>query len=372
MPVKIVAFRFLFPAYTRTKHWEGRHGTHDKVRSIRDEKGKFRVGYLKHAARCVLGFCIAFATLTAFAVDPPQVTAGLSWLSGRVQQDGSLAGESASRGSAFQARVETLTTLRQLASAPTALADRVSQDSTAAVEVLARKAAVLAPLGRDTSTTISALLARQNADGGFGGASGYQSNTLDTAYALRALKAASPASAAIGPAIDYLKAVQASSGAFAIAGEDSIFVTAEALQAMAAFAATQQVATSIASARSWLLAQQQQGSYNDTLKNAVGVLALLSASNDTAGLPAVVGALAASQLADGSWEGDPYLTALALRALGAAAQVLPIASTGQVSGTVLADATGAPLDGVSISLAGPATAGGLTCAANHSKRDHLS
>lgn len=179
-----------------------------------------------HRVRSAIALSWICFSLSAAAANPLEVDRGLAWLAQQVQPNGTLSGESASAATVFQARVESLTTLRQLSSAPPSLADLVAQEPALAVEILGRKAGSLAALGRDVSAATAALLARQNADGGFGGAQGYQSNPLDTAFALLALKAAgSTQSAAIGGAVAYLQSSQAPNGSFAIAGEPLVYVT---------------------------------------------------------------------------------------------------------------------------------------------------
>src|SRR4051812_25233618 len=121
--------------------------------------------FLRRLAVALLGVL----SLAASAANPPEVDRGLAWLSAQVRADGSIAGEGASVATPLQARAETLLTLRQLATAPTALAATVASEPATPNEYLAREAAVLAPLGIDVSAKVVALLATQNTDGGFGG-----------------------------------------------------------------------------------------------------------------------------------------------------------------------------------------------------------
>jgi hypothetical protein len=82
--------------------------------------------------------CAAIAFTSAFAsANPPAADRGVAWLSLQTQANGSIAGEAASIATAFQARSETLATLRQLSTALTTLADltarRISPDQATAI-----------------------------------------------------------------------------------------------------------------------------------------------------------------------------------------------------------------------------------------------
>jgi hypothetical protein len=138
--------------------------------------------------------CLAAACAASLAFATPEVDRAVAWLQSQPQPGGSLAGEVASIATPLQSRAEALVALQQLATAPTAVADLISQEADSATEYSARKVIALAPLGRDVSASLTAVLSAQNADGGLGPAPGYSSDVLDTSYALlaRAVSATSP------------------------------------------------------------------------------------------------------------------------------------------------------------------------------------
>lgn len=307
--------------------------------------------------RALLGLVSFALALSAAAADSQEVQRGLGWLTQQPRADGSVAAESSSIAHPLQVRAEVHATLRQLASAPAPLADRVAGESAEVVEFMARRISTLAPAGRDVTPIVTALLQRQNADGGFGGATGYRSNALDTALALRAFKASGASqSTAIANAVAWLQANQASNGSFVIGDPDSVYSSAEALQALSAHAATYPSATTINAARAWLIGRQQQGSYGSAFQNAEAILALIGSSVDTAPLVSPVAALKGAQGPNGDWGGDPYVTALAVRALAAADEVVPPSSTGQISGVVVETASGDAHAGVQVQITGPQAA----------------
>jgi sugar lactone lactonase YvrE len=319
--------------------------------------GEDRVAYFTRIARAWFCFVLALASLPVAASNPPEVDRALAWLAQQPQANGTLAGEAASIATPLQARAETLVTLKQLGTAPTALGDIVAQEPSTATEYAARQVIALAPLGRDVSVAMAAVLAAQNTDGGFGGAPGYSSDALDSAYALLALKAgASANSNAISKALGYLQGTQGTDGSFGINDQPSVFVTAHALQALNAFAQTFALTANIQSAKTYLTGAQTNGAYTTVLDNATAALGLSGATLDTSVFSGAQASLKSTQAADGSWADDPYLTALAIRALVATASAPPPATTGQVSGNVVDQATGTPLAGVQVQLTGAGTA----------------
>jgi sugar lactone lactonase YvrE len=318
------------------------------------------LAHLRGLTRALVCAAFAFSSVIATA-NPPAVDRGVTWLSQQARADGTVAGEAASIATAFQTRTETLTTLKQFSTAPTALADLVSTQSEDGTEYLARKIATLAPVGRNVSASVTALGALQNADGGFGGAAGYQSNALDTAFALLALRAAgSTSGSAASNAIAYLVASQGTDGSFAINEQSTVYVTSYALQALNAFAQTNSVTNSVQSAKNWLVSAQTAGAYAAVLDNALAAIALVGSTTDTTAYAGTQVVLNNSQLADGSWSDDPYLTSIVIRALVAAGAAPPPSTTGQIGGTVVDASTGTSLAGVLAQASGAGSASATT------------
>src|SRR5437879_11149422 len=131
---------------------------------------------------------------------------------------------------ALQNRTETAQTLKTLSTLPANLADAISGETEGNTEYLARSIACLALAERDASALVSALSDRQNPDGGFGGGPGYDSNALDTGWALIALKSAK-AFAPVSPALGYLIFAQASDGSYSAPGRPDVEATAIAVLA---------------------------------------------------------------------------------------------------------------------------------------------
>ncbi|MFZ3173260.1 MAG: carboxypeptidase regulatory-like domain-containing protein [Thiobacillus sp.] len=302
-------------------------------------------------------FLLVFASALAQAAPSPEIQKGLDWLQAQVQADGSLAGESASLATPMQGRTETLASLKLLATIPAPLVNAIAGDTEDNTEYLARQAISLSFAGQNTDTSITTLLARQNADGGFGGALGYESNPLDTAWAMLALNAAnSNNSPAILAITNYLLASQDAGGGYSVSGNSShLYITAIAATALQVSSNSPATANALNKANTWVLSHQSaDGSWGDAAETSVVYLALLGSISDSGLQSGVTAYLVSQQGIDGSWDGDSYVTTLALRALSA--QPKPAPTTGNVVLHVVDGSTGQALAGASAIIQGTANA----------------
>jgi hypothetical protein len=311
-----------------------------------------------------LAFVIAFVSLSAAPARAqgmsPEVSRGLSWLQGQVQANGSLANEAASIATALQNRSETAQALAALASVPPSLSDAVAAEPDANTEYLARQAIALIAAGRDAAAQVNLLLLRRNADRGFGGGPGFESNPLDTAWTVLALARAGQGAGAIArDARAYLMASMQADGGIG-APNDLARVEYGAL----ALFALQTVgdgstATAVRTLLAWMLQRQAaDGSWqSDVHLTAISLIAIAPAASDPARRAAAGAFLISRQGAGGSWQDDPFLTAVALRALGAGAASPAAAS---LAGQVVDHATNLPLAGAAVALSGAGTASVLT------------
>ncbi|MFO1495868.1 MAG: choice-of-anchor A family protein [Lysobacterales bacterium] len=282
---------------------------------------------------------------------------GRNWLVAQVRSDGSVIGEDAAIATPLQTRAEVLESLRRLNAAPVALGTLLSsQPPESVVEHLSRQIMAQAASGVPP-TMLNKLKSWQNADGGFGGGGKHQSELLDTSFALLALRAAGELSGQpVARAVAYLAANvgELDSPGLGMEAGSRPYVAAYLLLALHSYSTQYSIAQAIDAARAQLLAQQGQSAYAETLLNAVGAIALGFSSTSGTGLDALRAALRSSQLANGSWENDPFLTALALRGL-IGDLTPPPPTTGRVV-AVLRDAQGlAPLAGGTLSLTGNTT-----------------
>ncbi|TLY53244.1 MAG: hypothetical protein E6K53_01615, partial [Gammaproteobacteria bacterium] len=303
------------------------------------------------AVALLVGSSTVFAQTPAL---PPAVQKGVAWLTAQVQGDGSLSNESSSIAVPLQGREESLVTLGRLATVPGALATSVSTAATGNAEYLSRQILAAGSQHQGANDDIVTLLALQNEDGGWGLSTGYQSDALDTALALQALQSIGTlSSSAITKGLGYLAQAKQSDGGWGVNGQSSVYVTANVLLAVSAWSGTNADTTGIMpAAATWLVAARgSNADYGNAFDNAYGLLALATQSGQSTVLQALSSALNASQLGDGSWGDDPYVTALALRALWFASQPSTSPTTGDVKGIVTDQSTAQPLAGVAIRLA---------------------
>ena len=301
--------------------------------------------------------CCAFVFLFSGSVWASDA-AGVSWLQAQVQANGSLAQEGTSIAWPVQSRTETATTLKALAgSVPPQLLDAIELASDSTVEVLSRKALAKQLSSAVSTAHLDALVLHQNPDGGFGAAKGYASNAQDTAWALSALTASASAyGGPSGQAVSWLLGAQQSGGQWSLAPDgDALIPTALAIQALQPYRQTSAVASALSKARSWMLAERNGApAWGSSVRSAHALVAVLPGMTNAATVQVAVDALRASQRPDGSWDADPYTTALALRASLAASQPVTDPDLASLRGVLVSDATGQPLAGVQARLASSA------------------
>lgn len=306
----------------------------------------------------LVGFFVLCGSALAQSPTPPSaVQQGVAWLESQVQPDGSLANEDASLATPFQARAEAALTLDLLGHPSPVLGGSVAGNNATNVEYLARRILAGHTTGGPTTVDVNALLAIQNADGGWGLTESYPSDSLDTALALQALQQARPAaSVALQQAVQYLAQAESASGAWGIAGQDSLYFTARVALAAAGHGSDPAVTSIITHANTWLLGQRNaSGAFDTVINNAWPLLTVSLQSVHQAARTPLVAALTDAQNANGSWLNDPYVTAVVLRALRAASR--PSRDQISVSGHVVDGDTGVPLSDVTASLSGPQTYG---------------
>lgn len=296
--------------------------------------------------------CAVFVVAAQQSGQSAEIDKGFLWLRAQVQADGAVVGEATSQALPIQVRTETLHTLALLDSRPVELADRIGGQAQKHTELQARKALALRLANRDAQQVIADLGLQQNADGGFGSRREYGSNPLDTAYALIALSTApDPDLTRVGNALTYLRTTRLSPSGWPVGDHPSIHVTSAVLLAAQGWSSRFQVGDIVAAARDWMLAQRAaDGTYGNVVDNANALLALTTQTSDNTILGPLASALKQAQLDSGSWENDPYVTAIALRALFRSSVGLPPSNTGAIVGTIVDQGTRAPVAGVTLTV----------------------
>jgi hypothetical protein len=282
------------------------------------------------------------------------------WLASQTQSNGSYSTPN-DLATPTQATAEAVRTLRLLArGAEVSAGDAyLVAESYHGTEYLARKIISGAGAGKLDSSLVPELLTHQNADGGFGEQSGYDSNPPDTAFALDALASSgNAASSAAALGVGFLLRRQNADGSwFGTGGVSDVYTTALAARSLFAFNGQYAGITAAAANAGIFLTSKRDsnGSWGEDLLSAQAVLTLATVSSDLASIQQSAATLNAAQRADGSWSDDVYSTALALRALvvangrkgGATA-----AAGGSIAGYVLSAQTNEPLANATVTLSG--------------------
>jgi hypothetical protein len=290
------------------------------------------------------------------------ITNGLNWLSSNQNMDGSF-------GNVVPARdtPEVADTLKYLD--PTGIVylnavTWIGNDASSNNDYLARKINSLALSGRDVSPLLLSLTPFQATDGGWGLSSSHVvGNPLDTALALQVLKSANYSdSTVINNVLNYLIANQNTDGGFGFytGDESNVYITALVSSTLQQFQQTTSIATAVNKATSYLIAHQNMdggfatstGSVSTVYETAYAYIALVGVTTDATVLGNAINYLTTTQSANGSWNDDPYSTALAIRALyfseNKPAPPPTASTTGTVTGKVVDASTNQPLAGVSI------------------------
>ena len=278
---------------------------------------------------------------------------GKTWLAGQIITNGTVTGQANSISLPTQVQSEVARTLEAMGgSAPSALLQKIQQTQVPTVEYLARYKLAADQQNASNTTYLTQLISLQNNDGGFGAAGGSSSNALDTAWGLLAMQPDSIQTQAAHNAIDWLLNHQQANGSWLISTDgSSTIVTALVVQALQYYRAISGVSAAQNRARSWLNTKKQTDqSWGSIDSTAEALLALLPAQKNAEAYANTVVHLETTQRKNGSWQDDPYVTAVVLRALWLASQPITNPDLASVKGIVLDNASGQPIAGAQVTL----------------------
>jgi hypothetical protein len=262
----------------------------------------------------------------AAAVGGQPIPAGVAFLTGSQQTDGSWQSSEVRSVTATSEALRALQAVGQGTAARAAAANLLQSQAVEDSDDRARRIGVLAAEARSVSSLVTQLLADADANGGWGLTVGFAGDPLDTALALGTL-AAQPAAGndVLFPAFTTLFAAQKSDGGWpCIEGGDDdseILCTAEAVLALAPYRSRFLLTPQIGAAAGFLHSQlNADGSVGpaglaQVIQTAEAALALAAVPAFGSEVGTVIAFLQGQQQSDGSWRGDSYTTALVLRAL---------------------------------------------------------
>ena len=257
----------------------------------------------------------------------PDLARALAWLAARQGLDGSWSDSAETRVRDTSSAVRAL--LRAGAAGPAAQRGLawLTGAQPESLDFQARAATALDPAllsAADRSTRVSRVLGGQNPDGGFGAGRDFASDALDTALALRALKALGHAADdPVRRAVAALDGLGGPDGGWPAVpgGETSTVVTAEVLLALLDWSEVPGSSALRSRGLAALLARRNpDGGFGSSPStphaSALALEVLLRAGGAADLVESVTAWLQREQLADGSWAASPYQTALVLGALG--------------------------------------------------------
>ncbi len=312
-----------------------------------------------HAAMLL---CCLGAPFAVFA----DVAGGVNWLATQQDSNGSYT-NAATLVDPAQSTAQTLLTFQSLSEmskpgipAATSFLDTQASNNS---RYLARTIEFHARAGSDVTALITSLLTYQNVDGGFGLQPGYPSTVLDTAYALQALAATNYTGPQVSIAVGYLLSRQQANGNWTDGEIDSSsYFTAISFRSLWPYRNTYtQAHAALVKAKDFLLSQRDAaGSWGEQFNTALALTALIPYLPDTSSVTSSINGLRSAQLSNGSWNNDPYTTALALQALYLVASPQANIDLSSINGRVVDGSTGLPLKGVAVALVGATTRSTVT------------
>jgi len=316
---------------------------------------------------------------------PAQMTAvtnGLNWLESTQTIDGNWLGVATEEFVATATATDALFLLNPASSDYSQGLQWLEGRPESPTDLLARRIIALSRAGHTTTSEVAQLIALRDTSGSWGGASNYRNNILDTALALQALKAVNSSdSTVINPALAYLTAAQNSDGGWGFVQGDAsnVFTTAMVSATLQQFPQQAIIATAVNRATGYLFDQQKGdggfgGTFSTVYETALTYAALVVMTTDATVLNSAVNYLTAAQASNGSWNDDPYATALALKALHLSANrpapLPPPPAGGTISGTLVDAVTNQRLAGVAVVLASdPLSNANTDAAGNFSLRE---
>ena len=278
----------------------------------------------------LLATALALCSLIALAAPATAqpVANGVAYLVAGQAADGGWDSGQVRREAATAEALRALQATGSAATARAAGADLLALGLATDTDAVARSLLALAGEGRDVAALTTDLATTSRPRGGWGLTTEFSADPLDTALALEAL--------ADRPGVDpelvrqgltRLLASQRDDGGFPCveSGDDDpdseIYCTSQAVLALTRYRGAFYLDLQIGEAAGYLHGlRSADGSFGaaapDVVMNtAVAALALAAIPSFGNEVAAVQSFLTSSQLTDGSWQGDPYTTALVLRAL---------------------------------------------------------
>ncbi len=271
----------------------------------------------------------------------PTITNGLNWLNLVQSPEGNWGSNTSATDfvPATVAALESLTILNSTATPNyTNAANWLTAQQIDTTRYLSERLLIFPAANADKDAILSYLDELSRAWGGY---SRFIVNNLDTALAIQALKATNYSdSTVLYQAINFLTTNQNPDGGWGFrpatnaepADPSNAYVTAHVQRALAAYNSTFQIQDPINKAKAYLLTKQNDdggfgSSPSNVYETALSLMTLVeSGQSNLLPLQNALNYLTTAQSSNGSWNDDPYSTALALQALAKAQANLSVSS----------------------------------------------
>ncbi len=296
--------------------------------------------YLVPTSALLLSILAVQAPSVTYA-QSPAISNGLNWLNSVQSADGSWDSVSSTADiiPTTSAALESLVLLSNNSSQNYVnAANWLAAQQIDTTRSLAERLSIFSTSTADKDVILSYL---DNLTRAWGGYDDYTVDILDTALALQALKAANYSDTTVlFQAINYLTTNQNADGGWGFRAATSVdagdpsnaYTTAIVLKALFSYNSLFLLQDSINKASAYLLSKQNpDGGFGSSPSNvyetALSIVSLIESGQGGAlPLQNAINYLTSSQQTNGSWNDDPYYTALALQALAAARPNLSVAS----------------------------------------------
>ncbi|MEW6104074.1 MAG: CARDB domain-containing protein, partial [bacterium] len=257
----------------------------------------------------ILLLFLGFLVMARFGFSQePTITKGLFWLNTNQNPDGTWGNPD------YAPLIDTCAvsdTFHYLGTANPKAIQWITEQPGENTDHLSRKILSLALAGSDTTALIGTLTLSQNEDGGWGIALGYESDCLDTLLSLFALKSANYSDTTIiESALWYLISNQNEDGGFGF-DESNVYLTSLVLLTLNQYRREYYLEEAITKASDWLITQNPETLW----EKALAYSAIADFGLQIADLEYILN----NQQPNGSWDNDPFTTALCLRAIKDAA-----------------------------------------------------
>lgn len=297
--------------------------------------------------------------LIAFFSSEARADIGLEWLAQQYNSDGSYSSLD-DNATSYQSTSEVFRTIKAFnqsaLATESATLQYLNSEPYLSSENLARKIIANTDAGLDSSSLVNQLVSYADARGGFGELQGHHVTVLDTAIVLDALSHSGNVNNSVASsAISVLLSRQSANGGWADGvNEESVHLTSLAINGLVPFKNSQAgVTEALSLARNFLLSRRDTSAlWVNDLESAHALLALSSFVSDLSSIRISAESLLSKQDVDGSWAGDAYTTAIALRALGLFQSRSGSSNYGTttITGYVVSAGTSQPISGATVFL----------------------